>query len=270
MTAAGTSSAVAAERSAERGASITVESVTKVFKTRDGGSIHALADSSMTIEAGSFVSVLGPSGCGKSTLMRLIAGLSTPTQGRILIGDAVVNGPSPKIGIAFQQAVLLPWYTVAQNVKMPAMLNRTLSKSDIDQRCRELLDMVKLTGLDEKYPTELSGGMQQRVAIARSLINNPPIILMDEPFGALDALTREHMNDELLRIWEMTGATVVFITHDISEAVYLSDRVITMSPRPGRIVSDLEVGLPRDRNESTRTLPRYIELTSHIRSLIGH
>jgi len=252
------------------GAEIRINAATKTFKTRDGGVIHALAETSLTIEAGSFVSVLGPSGCGKSTLMRLIAGLSTPSSGDLFIGEERIDGPSEKIGIAFQAAVLLPWYTVRQNVEMPAMLNRTLSKEEIHQRCTELLAMVKLAGFDGKYPTELSGGMQQRVAIARSLVNNPPIILMDEPFGALDAMTREHMNDELLRIWELTGATVVFITHDIAEAVYLSDRVITMSPRPGRVVSDLTIDLPRRRNEKTRAMPRYVELTTHIRSLIDH
>jgi NitT/TauT family transport system ATP-binding protein len=259
-----------ARATAVRGESITVDGAEKHFRTLDGQGIHALAPTHLEIEAGSFVSVLGPSGCGKSTLMRIVAGLTSTSAGHVRIGEDVVDGPSPKIGIAFQQAVLLPWYTVEQNVQMPALLNRSASKADIAQRCEELLTMVRLDGFGKKYPTELSGGMQQRVAIARSLINSPPIILMDEPFGALDALTREVMNDELLRIWEHTGATVFFITHDIGEAVYLSDRVLTMSPRPGRVISDLQVDLPRPRGEETRSHPRYVELTATLRSLIAH
>jgi NitT/TauT family transport system ATP-binding protein len=259
-----------AETQVLRGESITIDGAGKFFRTRDGSGIHALTPTDLEIEAGSFVSVLGPSGCGKSTLMRIIAGLTSASTGRVLIGDDVVDGPSPKIGIAFQQSVLLPWYTVEQNVQMPALLAKQRSKAEIVQRADELLEMVRLGGFGKKYPTELSGGMQQRVAIARSLVNSPPIILMDEPFGALDALTREVMNDELLRIWEHTGATVIFITHDIGEAVYLSDRVLTMSPRPGRVISDIAVDLPRPRGEATRSDARYVELTAHLRTLIEH
>jgi len=252
------------------GEQITLEGAQKSFTTRDGKGIQALAPTDLSIQAGTFVSVLGPSGCGKSTLMRLVAGLSSATSGRVLIGADPVTGPSEKIGIAFQQAVLLPWYTVQENVELPATLAGGRSKSEIRRRSGELLDMVRLGGFGDKYPQELSGGMQQRVAIARSLITDPPIILMDEPFGALDAMTREVLNDELLRIWEQTGATVLFITHDIGEAVYLSDRVLTMSPRPGRVISDIEVGLPRPRGAHTRTQARYVELTAELRSLINH
>lgn len=253
-----------------RGESISVRGAGKYFRTRDGVGIHALTPTDLEIEAGSFVSVLGPSGCGKSTLMRIIAGLTSTTSGELLIGKDPVDGPSEKIGIAFQQSVLLPWYTVEQNVALPALLAKKKPKAEIMQRTEELLEMVRLGGFGKKYPTELSGGMQQRVAIARSLIKDPEIILMDEPFGALDALTREVLNDELLRIWEATGATVIFITHDIGEAVYLSDRILTMSPRPGRVISDITVDLPRPRGVETRQHPTYLELSAQLRQLIEH
>lgn len=253
-----------------RGEAITVDGAGKFFRTRDGHGIHALTPTDLHIEPGSFVSVLGPSGCGKSTLMRIVAGLTSTSSGEVYIGGEVVDGPSEKIGIAFQQSVLLPWYTVEQNIAMPALLARKKTRAEIMQRTEELLEMVRLGGFGKKYPTELSGGMQQRVAIARSLVNSPEIVLMDEPFGALDALTREVLNDELLRIWEQTGATVIFITHDIGEAVYLSDRILTMSPRPGRVISDMTVDLPRPRGEETRSHPVYVELTATLRQLIEH
>jgi NitT/TauT family transport system ATP-binding protein len=249
---------------------IVVDGVSKVFETRDGGQITALQDTHITLEAGQFVSVVGPSGCGKSTLLRLIAGLSSATSGRIQIGSETVSRPSPKVGIAFQQSVLLPWYSVAVNIALPARMQRRMSKAEITRRTDQLLDMVKLGGLGNKYPSELSGGMQQRVAIARSLVTDPSIVLMDEPFGALDALTREHMNDELLRVWELTRCTVFFITHDIAEAVYMSDRVVVMSSRPGRVIADITIDLPRPRTDETRAEPRYVELTTEIRSLINH
>jgi NitT/TauT family transport system ATP-binding protein len=249
---------------------IVVDGVSKVFPTRDGGQITALQDTNITIEAGQFVSVVGPSGCGKSTLLRLIAGLSQASAGQISIGTEVVSKPSPKVGIAFQQSVLLPWYSVADNVALPARMQRRLPKAEIRARVDQLLETVKLHGMGNKYPSELSGGMQQRVAIARSLVTGPSIVLMDEPFGALDALTREHMNDELLRVWELTRCTVFFITHDIAEAVYMSDRVVVMSPRPGRIIADISIDLERPRSDETRADPRYVELSTEIRSLINH
>jgi NitT/TauT family transport system ATP-binding protein len=252
------------------GESISIEAVEKIFPTRDGNLIHALAETSLSIKPGEFVSVLGPSGCGKSTLLRLIAGLDQPTSGDVRLGSDIVVEPSDKIGIAFQQSVLMPWYTVEENIKLPAILQKRLTAAEIDTRCDELLEIVKLPGLGKKYPNELSGGMQQRVAIARSLITSPSVILMDEPFAALDAITREHMNDELLSVWAVTGATVFFITHDIAEAVYMSDRVIVMSPRPGRVVADISLDFPRPRGPLTRELPEFSHLLNEIRSLINH
>ncbi|WEO77832.1 ABC transporter ATP-binding protein [Cryobacterium sp. SO2] len=253
-----------------RDGSIDVQDVSMEFNTRDGGTIHALTESNLQIPSGQFVSVLGPSGCGKSTLLRIIAGLATPTAGAVHIGTEHVTGPSRQVGIAFQTPSLLQWYTVAENIGLPAKLDKRNNKAAVEARVEELLDMVKLSGLGGKYPRELSGGMRQRVAIARCLVSDPAVILMDEPFGALDAITREHMHDELLSIWQASGATVFFITHDISEAVYLSDRVIVMSPRPGRIVADLTVDLPRPRGEATRQMPEFARLAAELREHITH
>ncbi|MWV58937.1 ABC transporter ATP-binding protein [Rathayibacter sp. VKM Ac-2754] len=251
--------------------SIHLRDVSMDFRTRNGSVIHAVEDTDIEIPAGQFVSVLGPSGCGKSTLLRIIAGLVTPTGGTVAIGDEAVSGPSTRVGIAFQTPSLLDWYTVAQNIGLPARMGRRRrDRAAVDSRVDELLGMVKLSAVGDKYPSELSGGMRQRVAIARSLVNRPDVILMDEPFGALDALTREHMHDELLAIWAESRATVFFITHDISEAVYLSDRVLVMSPRPGRVVADLPIDLPRPRGEQTRELPEFAHLAAELRRQITH
>lgn len=257
---------------ADRDGTIRLDDVTTEFRTRDGGTIRAVDDATLRIPSGQFVSVLGPSGCGKSTLLRIIAGLAAPTTGAVSIGPKEINGPSRQVGIAFQSPSLLDWYTIAENIALPARMGKksTLDDKALKARVEELLDMVKLSGLGNKYPKELSGGMRQRVAIARALINDPSVILMDEPFGALDAITREHMHDELLAIWERSKATVFFITHDISEAVYLSDRVITMSPRPGRIVSDITIDLPRPRGEETRRMPEFARLAADLRQYISH
>lgn len=260
-----------ARHTANPDGTILIEDVRMQFRTRDGLGIQALENTSLSIPGGQFVSVLGPSGCGKSTLMRIIAGLIAPTGGTVRIGDEEIHGPSRHVGIAFQSPVLLPWYTVAQNIALPGRLGRGKDRvNGSSERVSELLDMVKLGGLGDKYPRELSGGMRQRVAIARALITRPSVILMDEPFGALDALTREHMHDELLAIWERSGATVFFITHDITEAVYLSDRVLVMSPRPGRVVADVEVDLPRPRGEQTRESAEYAHLAGQLRHWIEH
>ncbi|WP_306205363.1 ABC transporter ATP-binding protein [Actinoplanes sp. RD1] len=250
-------------------ADIRIDDVAMRFTTRDGEGIQALDRTSLTIPAGQFVSVLGPSGCGKSTLLRIVAGLAAPSGGSVLIGDEQVRGPSRQVGMAFQAPVLLPWYTVAQNIALPGKLGKD-RRGDAAGRVGELLDMVKLTGLGDKYPRELSGGMRQRVAIARALITGPSVILMDEPFGALDALTREHLHDELLAIWQQSGATVLFVTHDITEAVYLSDRVLVMSPRPGRVVADIGIDLPRPRGEHTRKAAAYADLAAELRRHIAH
>jgi NitT/TauT family transport system ATP-binding protein len=252
------------------GGDIDVSAVSKVFRSRDGGQTNALANTSFKIQPGAFVSLVGPSGCGKSTLLRMIAGLIPPTRGAVLLGGTVVSEPSPEIGIAFQRPVLLPWLTVRGNIALPAELDGHRSKADIAAKVDALLEMVRLPGSGERMPGELSGGMQQRVAIARALMSDPGVLLMDEPFGALDAMTREHLNDELLEIWARDRPTVVFVTHDIPEAVYLSDRVLVMAAHPGRVIADIVVPLPRPRDATTRLHPEFARLGAEIRALIAH
>jgi NitT/TauT family transport system ATP-binding protein len=249
---------------------IGISAVSKVFPTRDGGRTTALSNTSFKIRAGEFVSLVGPSGCGKSTLLRMIAGLSPPTFGAVILGTKSVSGPSPEVGIAFQRPVLLPWLTVRGNIALPAELEGSRSKAEIAVRTDALLEVVRLSGNGDRMPNELSGGMQQRVAIARALMTDPGVLLMDEPFGALDALTREYLNDELLDIWGRNHPTVVFVTHDIPEAVYLSDRVLVMAARPGRVIADIAVTLPRPRNASTRVHPDFARVGAEIRAMIAH
>lgn len=252
------------------GFEIGLNNLRKVFVSRDGSETVAVDDTTVEIAASQFVSIVGPSGCGKSTIMRMIAGLIAPTSGSVMLGGKIVVEPSPAIGIAFQRPVLLPWLTVNENVALPAQLEKRWDQQEIAERAEALLAMVKLSGTGSRYPSELSGGMQQRVSIARSLMTDPDVILMDEPFGALDALTREHMNDELLAIWETRKATAVFITHDIAEAVYLSDRVLVMSTQPGQIIADIAVDLPRPRRDDVRGDPRFVRFGMDIRTLIPH
>lgn len=256
--------------SIRRGHEIQLRELKKVFRSRDGSETVAVTNTTQTIAAGEFVSIVGPSGCGKSTIMRLIAGLIAPTEGSVTLGGTLVTEPSPAIGIAFQRPVLLPWLTVNQNIALPAELEGRWSKQKIAERLATLLDLVRLTGTGTRQPAELSGGMQQRVSIARALMTDPEVLLMDEPFGALDALTREHMNDELLSIWERTRATVVFITHDIAEAVYLSDRVLVMSTNPGLVIANIPIDLPRPRTALVRGNPEFVRAGMEIRSLISH
>ncbi|WP_460776161.1 ABC transporter ATP-binding protein [Microbacterium sp. GXF7504] len=244
---------------------VRVTGVDRVFGTAKRP-VQALADVQLEIAAGEFVSLIGPSGCGKSTLMRLIADLDQPTDGTL-----EVFGKSPRqarldqdYGIAFQQAGLLPWRTVLANIALPLELHGVAS-AERTARAAELAEMVGLTDFGARYPDELSGGMQQRVAIARSLATRPKLLLMDEPFGALDEMTRERMQTELIRIAKETGAAVVFVTHSIPEAVYLSDRVVVMSPRPGRITEVLEVPFGRERPESLRESPRFFERVTAVR-----
>jgi NitT/TauT family transport system ATP-binding protein len=225
---------------------IAIEQVRKVFRSRSGQEMEAIAEISLSIPDQQFLCVVGPSGCGKSTLLRLIAGLETLSSGTLRIGGTEVRGARRDIGLVFQTPVLLPWRTVLKNVLVPAEVLR-IEKRAAARRAHELIDLVGLQGFADRYPNELSGGMRQRVAIARSLMHDPQILLMDEPFGALDALTRETMNVELQRIWLERRKTVVFITHSTSEAVFLGDRVLVMTPRPGRIRDVLAVDLPRPR-----------------------
>ncbi len=228
--------------------------------------ITALQDVSLQIQKGEFVSLLGPSGCGKTTLLRMIADLLAPTSGEIM-----VEGKTPreirlqrKYGIVFQNSVLYDWRRVKSNVALPLELEH-MPKRQIKERVDELLELVGLTKFKNHYPWQLSGGMQQRVALARALANNPEILLMDEPFSALDEFTRERLNDELLRIWRQIGTTVVFVTHSIAEAVFLSDRVCVLSANPGRLTAIDEIPLPRPRYQQMRNTPEFFELVAHIR-----
>jgi NitT/TauT family transport system ATP-binding protein len=235
------------------------------FVGGDGRPIIALDDLSFDIGRHEFVAVLGPSGCGKSTLLRLIAGLIRATSGKVEIFGQEVNEPRDEIGIVFQKPTLLPWFDVLGNVTFP-MRHKYGFVSDVERaRARELLALVGLSEFAARRPEELSGGMQQRVAIARALLLDPDILLMDEPFSALDALTRDEMSFELLRIWTERPKTVLFITHSIPEALLLADRVIVMTPRPGRVREILQVPLPRPRSMKTLEEPAFHELANHIR-----
>jgi NitT/TauT family transport system ATP-binding protein len=232
--------------------------------------VTALQDIDLEIRPGEFISLIGPSGCGKSTLLRIIGDLVQPTAGRVL-----VNGKSAHqarldhdYGIVFQDAVLYDWRTVARNVSLPLELLRW-DRASRKQRVQEMLELVELTGFESSRPWQLSGGMQQRVSIARALSFDPALLLMDEPFGALDEMTRERLNMELLRIWEKAGSTIVFVTHSIPEAVFLSTRVVVMSARPGRIADVIDVDLPQPRGTATREEPRFFELVTAVREALA-
>jgi NitT/TauT family transport system ATP-binding protein len=218
----------------------------KQYRTREGDEINALAGASFEVGDGEFVTIVGPSGCGKTTLLKILAGILRASSGTVTLRGQTIAGPSRDVGVVFQAAVLLPWRTVLENVMLPIELQRRDMKK-YEERARYYLELVGLKGFEKKYPNELSGGMQQRVGISRALVHDPAVLLMDEPFGALDAMTREHMNLELLRIWRESKKTVMLVTHSISEAVFLADRVIVMSPRPGRITEILGVDLARPR-----------------------
>jgi NitT/TauT family transport system ATP-binding protein len=235
------------------------------FSGTDGKPVVALDGLSFDIGRHEFVAVLGPSGCGKSTLLRLIAGLIQPTSGQVDIFGMPVTEPRDEIGIIFQKPTLLPWFDVLGNVTFP-MRHKYGRVTDVErERARELLDLVGLTDFAARRPDELSGGMQQRVAIARALLLDPDILLMDEPFSALDALTRDEMSFELLRIWTERPKTVLFITHSIPEALLLADRIVVMTSRPGRVREILDVPLSRPRSMSTLSEPIFHELANHIR-----
>ena len=210
------------------------------------GSLEALEGVSLQVGAGEFLCIVGPSGCGKSTLLRVLGGLVRPTSGSVYLGGELLTAPRRQIGFVFQKANLMPWRTVLRNVTLPLEV-RGLKAEEAGQQARELLQLVGLEGFENAYPHELSGGMEQRVAIARALIHDPAILLLDEPFGSLDALTRENMNLELLRIWQAKRKTVVMVTHSIQEALFLADRILVMSSRPGRIEATVAVPLPRPR-----------------------
>jgi NitT/TauT family transport system ATP-binding protein len=245
---------------------MTVVALKGVAKEFGKGGVTALEEIDLEIAEREFVSLIGPSGCGKSTLLRIVGDLIEPTR-----GEVVVNGKRAHqaridrdYGIVFQDAVLFDWRTVTKNIALPLeMLGWDRRRRA--ERVQELLGLVELEGFESHYPWQLSGGMQQRVSIARALSFSPPLLLMDEPFGALDEMTRERLNLELLRIWEALGSTIVFVTHSISEAVFLSTRVVVMSPRPGRITDVVEIDLPQPRTAETREQPRFFELVADVR-----
>jgi NitT/TauT family transport system ATP-binding protein len=245
-----------------RPTSIEVEGLGKIFR-RKNLETHALDAVDLQVGSGEFLAVVGPSGCGKSTLLRLIAGLIPPSAGRVVIDGQSVSGPQTQLGIVFQKPVLLEWRTVLGNVLLQAEMRR-LDASAYLERARRLLSAVGLGDFEDRYPHELSGGMQQRAAIVRALIHDPPLLLMDEPFGALDALTREQMRIDLEELWLSTQKTVVFITHSIDEAVLLADRVMVMSPRPGRIERTIDVDLPRPRGLEARGLAKFDQAVAAI------
>ena len=246
---------------------IEVSHLEKVFVTVRNERIHALNDISLTVADREFVTIVGPSGCGKSTLLKVLGGLLPATRGSVLLAGTRVDRPRRDIGIVFQNPVLLPWRTVLDNVMLPAEV-QFLPRAAMLARSRDLLRMVGLEEFEDKYPMELSGGMQQRAAISRALVHDPNILLMDEPFGALDAMTREQMNLDLQRIWLEAGKTVILITHSIPEAVFLGDRVVVMTSRPGRVARLVEVPFPRPRSIDVMGEPEFGRLTSEIRRLL--
>ncbi|HEY7039331.1 MAG TPA: ABC transporter ATP-binding protein [Methylomirabilota bacterium] len=246
---------------------IRLDGVEKTYRTRRGDLVHALAETSLTVGSNEFVTLVGPSGCGKSTLLKLVAGLVPASKGLIRVREEVVVGPFPDVGFVFQQPVLLPWRTVLDNVLFSIeMLG--LEPRQYRKPAGDLLELTGLAGFETKYPRELSGGMQQRVAICRALLPDPGLLLMDEPFGALDAMTREEMSLELLRIWEERRKTILFVTHSIPEAILLADRVVVMSSRPGRIARVITVDLPRPRTVDLEFDPRFKTHSDEVRALI--
>ena len=238
-----------------------------IFPDGDEG-LHVLSDISFSVDAEEFVCVLGPSGSGKSTLLRILAGLLPPTHGEVFYSGERLNGPRREIGFVFQKANLMPWRTVLENITLPLELQQVPS-GQAQAQAQELVNLVGLEGFEETLPRDLSGGMAQRVAIARALVHDPGVLLLDEPFGALDALTRERMGAELMRIWQARRKTVVMVTHAIPEAIFLADRVLVLSPRPGRLRLDLAINLPRPRQEEVRYTPAFGELAQHLRAAIG-
>jgi NitT/TauT family transport system ATP-binding protein len=248
---------------------VAIQNVNKIFGEGTANRVHALKDINLVIQPNEFISLIGPSGCGKSTLLRIIGDLTGTSSGQVSINKKTARQArlDRDYGMVFQAATLYDWRTVAKNVQLPLEL-MNYSKEKKEARTREMLALVELSEFAKHYPWQLSGGMQQRVAIARALSFEPSILLMDEPFGALDEMTRERLNLELLSIWQKTHITVVFVTHSITEAVFLSTRVIVMSARPGRIVNDIKIDLPHPRTNDTRENVRFFELETEVREAL--
>jgi NitT/TauT family transport system ATP-binding protein len=250
-----------------KGIQVTVSDLTRTFESMQGQQpVHALGPVSFDIKPGEFLSVVGPSGCGKSTLMECIAGLSTPTSGSVLVGDVNVKGEVPAgVGVVFQENAVFPWLTVYENISFGLKHGNTaLPTGEISIRVDEALELIGLKAFKSHYPSQLSGGMRQRVAIARTLVTKPDFILMDEPFGALDPQTRLLMGDELLKIWRATGATVFLITHSLEEAILLSDRVLAMTARPGKIKTEIKTPWSKDRTSDISASPQFGQLVSEL------
>jgi ABC-type nitrate/sulfonate/bicarbonate transport system ATPase subunit len=248
---------------ADAAAAISVRGVSKTFRAADGSAVHALDRISLSIPAGGLVSLIGPSGCGKSTLLRLIAGLDSPTSGDLFIGSDRITGPSAERGVVFQDPSLFPWLTVRRNIQSGLVARGVLREKR--HEVEAFLRLVGLEGFANAYPHQLSGGMAQRAALARALINHPKVLLMDEPLGALDAFTRMRMQDEVLRLWESRGTTMLLVTHDIDEAIYMCDQIVIMSPRPGRVERIIPVLLSRPRR---RNDPAFLAMRAEILELL--
>ena len=247
---------------------VVVDHATKYYTTRTG-QVHALEDVSLTVHEGAFVCILGPSGCGKSTLLWAMSGLHRLTSGSITIDGTVVVEPQPHVSMVFQDANMLPWRTVQQNVEFPLDVKK-LDKKKYRAHIQDLFALVGLDGFQNKYPRELSGGMQQRASLVRCLSFHPSILLMDEPFGALDAFTRDELNLLLQQIWAQTGKTIIFITHNITEAIFLADRLFVLSARPGRLVQEFRIPLPRPRAIDVTTSPEFITFVNTVKQTIHH
>jgi NitT/TauT family transport system ATP-binding protein len=249
-----------------RAVKMAIRDATKYYHTRSGA-VHALDSVSLDVRESEFLCILGPSGCGKTTLLWSMAGLHPLSSGEIRLGDEVITKPNPEIAMIFQDANLLPWRNLAKNIELPFELKRQPPDREM---IKKLLDRVSLTGFESKFPRELSGGMQQRASIVRSLAVSPSVLLMDEPFGALDAFTRDEMNLLIQEIWMETRKTIAFVTHSISEAIFLADRVAVMSARPGRIAEVYDIDIPRPRPVEIQTQPDFIKRVLQIKSRIEH
>jgi NitT/TauT family transport system ATP-binding protein len=245
---------------------VDVRNVSLTFETADG-KIDALSNVSLQVAEGEFVSFIGPSGCGKTTMLRVIADLQQPTSGTLFVNGMKAEQArlARRYGYVFQAPALFPWRTIEKNIKLPLEI-MGFSESEQRQRAARYLAMVNLTGFERKFPWQLSGGMQQRVSIARALSFDPELLLMDEPFGALDEIVRDHLNEQLLQLWDKTGKTVLFVTHSIPEAVFLSTRIVVMSPRPGRIIDVIDCNFPRDRTLEVRETPEFLKIAQRVRA----